>query len=98
MQKLLGILILVLFLGGCSSNMSGGSTIGIEGSSAWLKWAPHEDLVRYYSKYDVDELCDRWKNFDESSEFKRTKNRNAIKEILVNKGEDRLLCMKLPST
>ena len=67
MQKLLGILILVLFLGGCSSNMSGGSTIGIEGSSAWLKWAPHEDLVRYYSKYDVDELCDRWKNFDERS-------------------------------
>ena len=98
MRKLLGIVVLGLIFSGCSSNIDGGSTIGVYGGQAWKKWAPHADLVEYYSRYDIDELCDNWKSFDESSEFKRTKNRKAIKEVLEKKGHDKYLCMKLPST
>ena len=99
MKKLFStILVLGLLLAACTSNTQGGKTIGLRGSSAWLKWAPYEDLVNYYSEYDVDEICHSWKYFDDASEFARKKNRNAMKAVLKDKGQDPYICMKLPST
>jgi len=98
MKKLLGIVVLGLLLAGCSTNIDGGKTIGMKGSDAWLAWAPYQDLVKYYSQYDVDEICVAWNYEKDSFESRRTKNRNAMKEVLKNKGQDPYLCMKLPNT
>ena len=47
---------------------------------------------------DIDELCKSWKKLDNSSKYKRVRNRKAIKEVLRDNGEDDLICMKLQNT
>ena len=98
MKIILGLLMFSLFIIGCTYNQDGGRTIGAFGSPAWLKFAPHKDLVNYYSMKDIDELCKSWKSLDNSSEYKRVRNRKAIKEVLRDNGEDDLICMKLQNT
>ena len=98
MKKLLGIVFLGLLLVSCASNTKGGKTIGLKGSSAWLKWAPYQDLENFYAEKDVDEVCYYWNYFDDASEFARKKNRDAMKVALENKVQDPYFCMKLPNS
>ena len=99
MKKLLAILVLGLLLASCATNDEGEFTMGPEGSILWHASASHAQLVQYYSERGVDEICHQWKYFEEiSSEDIRVRNRNAMKEVLVNKKVDPLICMKLPST
>ena len=48
MKLILGLLSLSLFITACTYNQDGGRTLGTFGSPAWLKFAPHKDLVNYY--------------------------------------------------
>ena len=99
MKKLLGIVVLGLLLSGCATNKDGSYSLGLEGSLAWKATAGHEELVAFYLKSGVDEICHSWKDVGENTHKPyRVKNRNAMKEALKIKGEDPLICMKLDNT
>tara|TARA_Y100000294_G_scaffold157088_1_gene158425 strand:+ start:580 stop:888 length:309 start_codon:yes stop_codon:yes gene_type:complete len=95
MKKLLGIVVLGLLLSGCATNKDGSYSLGLEGSLTWHATAGHQELVAYFLKSDVDEICHNWKWVAENNENFRIRNRNAMKEALKAKGEDPLICMKL---
>ena len=97
MKKVILILAMGLLLGGCATNKDGSYSLGLEGSLTWHATAGHQELVAYFLKSGVDEICHNWKwagNYDEKF---RIRNRNAMKEALKTKGEDPLICMKLES-
>ena len=69
-----------------------------EGSTFWYKHAPHNELVVHYTKMELDELCAMWKEVGYWKQKRRVPNRNAMKEALINKGEDKFICMRLNNT
>ena len=66
-----------------------------EGTTFWYKHASHAELVRHYSKMGLDEMCSMWWEVGHWKKKRRVPNRNAIKEVLRNQGEDQYICMKL---
>lgn len=66
-----------------------------EGTTFWYKHASHSELVRHYSKMDLDEICAMWKEVGYWKKKRRVPNRNAMKEALLNIGEDKYFCMKI---
>ena len=100
MKKFLGIILFCLLLNGCAvnENKGGGVSIGKVGSTFWKATAGHEELVEFYSKDEVDEICYNWDDAGLKNKEYRVKNRNAMKEVLKAKGEDPLICMKADNT
>lgn len=66
-----------------------------EGTTFWYKHASHSDLVRHYKKMELDELCAMWKEVGYWKKERRIPNRNAMKEALESRGEDKFICMKI---
>ena len=97
MKKFLGIIILCL-LSGCAYNSDGSPLMGKEGGTLFYVSAGHPELVTYFSKFPVDEICHKWHVFEDYSSDIRIKTRKAMKEVLVMKSVDPLFCMKVPSS
>ena len=96
MKKLLGIVVLGLFLGGCTTDPDGSKVFGQRGSYYWKNGTSHTELVKWYAQFDIDEICHEWKVEGKPDQnFRRKKTRDAMKEALKTKGEDPLICMKL---
>ena len=66
-----------------------------EGTRFWHKHAEYHELISYYSRQEVDELCTKWVEVGLRKQYTRVRNRKAIKEVLENNGLDPLLCMKM---
>ena len=95
MKKAILIIVLGLLLSGCATNKDGSYSLGLEGSVTWHATAGHQELVTYFLKSDVDEICYMWKWVGSNNQDFRVRNRKAMKEALKTKGEDPLICMKL---
>ncbi len=89
---------ILCLLPGCAYNSDGSQRMGMEGSLAWHISAGHAELVSYFSRMPVDEICHQWQIFEDYDSDVRVRNRKAMKEVLVMKNTDPLFCMKIPSS
>ena len=92
MKKLLGIVVLGLFLTGCQSGgVTGKMSYGMEESPLWFMTAKAQDINYYYDSHSTPNLCVKWQE-----RFPGTKSseriRSEITEALVRRGEDGLKC------
>ena len=67
----------------------------MQGAPLWFINATHEEMVSYYSKMGIDEICRNWKESEYDASHWRIKKRNGMKEAIARKNEDPLFCMKV---
>lgn len=46
--------------GGCAANSNGTISPGFRGSQLWHEKAPAADVIAYYDKMTLEELCETW--------------------------------------
>ena len=86
--------ILIFSLTSCGIEIAG-QKYSLEGSPYWKRNASHNELTSYYSRFDIDEICSEWISLGYGKRVTRIRVRNALKDVLVDKGHDKYACMNL---
>ena len=99
MKKLLGIVVLVLLLSGCTKGLSTGKREWFpRGSMGWYDWTPESDIIAWenlqiskISNKPLYDICMLWDEYYNDSWPSRN-YRRLISQGLIKKGEDGLYC------
>ena len=92
MKKLLTTIFTLLLLSGCETGLDGKDIIGYEGSRAWWNNAPWPDRIHYFRNYEIYQLCSSWDRFYDQRNITNIIRRSTISKVLINRGEDPMLC------
>ena len=78
-------------LSACATNSDGSTTLGRQGSPAWIESAPKKDVDEYFDSMKPHELCILWQRERRAGQI-REPILNQIALSLERRGMNPLLC------
>jgi hypothetical protein len=91
-QKVTTAVICAVLITSCSETSNGSVVLGVEGSPAWARRAPEQDVKAHYDEMKTYELCTAWDRAVTYFESDKKIIRRKISESLVRRGERETLC------